>query len=114
MSIHEDVTKSEHLAELLKALGHPLRLRIVSLLAEAPVHVSALAGLLGAPQAIVSQQLRILRMSQLVEASREGGHATYRLAEPQLHQMLACMERCERPVRPSAAAGAEPPPESRP
>lgn len=106
MAIHEEPTRAEHLAELLKALGHPLRLRIVSLLAEGPVHVNALAETLHAPQAVISQQLRILRMSALVDVTRENGHATYRLAEPQLHAMLACMSRCQIPVRVPAAADA--------
>lgn len=81
----------EQVAEVLKALGHPLRLRVVALLAEGPAHVGALADRLGAPQPITSQQLRILRMAGLVEAKREGGQAIYRLREPRLHKLLQCM-----------------------
>ena len=93
--IHDSIEKATELAEVLKALGHPLRLRIVSLLAERETHVNALAERLGAPQAIVSQQLRILRMSGLVEATRGAGRVQYRLAEPQLLGMLECMGKCE-------------------
>jgi DNA-binding transcriptional ArsR family regulator len=56
---------SVRLAEMLRALGHPLRLRIVSLLCKKDRRVIELIQVLGAPQAIVSQQLRILRMSGL-------------------------------------------------
>ena len=63
------------LAGVLRALAHPLRLRLVALLCEGRTHVNDLAQRLGVTQAIVSQQLRILRMSRLVEVSRERGLA---------------------------------------
>lgn len=109
LPIHDDVPRSEQLADILKALGHPLRLRIVSLLVDKEHHVNDLAELLGAPQAIVSQQLRILRMAALVEASRTNGHAYYRLAEPHLKDMLGCMSRCHtRAARPAVTEEEEP------
>ncbi len=80
--------------EILKAIAHPVRLRIVASLCEGDAHVSALAETLQLNQAIVSQQLRILRMSGLVEATREGGFAVYRLTEPHLKDLIGCMERC--------------------
>jgi hypothetical protein len=33
-------------------------------------------------------------MHQLVEATRENGFARYRLIEPRLLELIACMERC--------------------
>lgn len=78
----------------MRALGHPLRLQIVSLLGAQEQHVGAIAELLEAPPAIVSQQLRILRMAGLVETTRDEGRAVYRLAQPHLRDLLACMGRC--------------------
>lgn len=92
--IHDDSQRAAELADVLRALGHPLRLRIVSLLAEHETNVTDIAERLGASQAIVSQQLRILRMSGLVQAARTAGHALYCLAEPQLPSMLECMGQC--------------------
>jgi ArsR family transcriptional regulator len=94
--IRADANRAAHCAEILKAVAHPLRLRIVAILCEGDTHVTALAERLGASQAIVSQQLRILRSNGLVAASREGGFATYRLTEPSLRDLVGCMERCER------------------
>lgn len=85
---------AEHLAEVLKAVAHPLRLRIVALLGQGDAHVGDIAARLDAPQALISQQLRILRMNRLVEADRHGGFATYRLLEPRLRELVRCMERC--------------------
>ncbi len=82
------------LAGVLRALAHPLRLRLVALLCEGRTHVNDLAQRLGVTQAIVSQQLRILRMSRLVEVSRERGLAVYQIAEPRLHELLRCMQGC--------------------
>ena len=86
--------RAAHLAEMLKALGHPARLRIVATLCAGDWTVGGLAERLALPQAIVSQQLRILRMSGLVHADRKQGFAHYRLAEPRLRQLVKCLEGC--------------------
>jgi ArsR family transcriptional regulator len=94
--LRQDAARAEHLAEVLKAVAHPLRLRIIATLCRGEAHVSALVERLGAAQPIVSQQLRILRSHGLVAASRENGFARYRLAEPALRELVCCMERCAR------------------
>ncbi len=86
--------RAAHVAEVLKAVAHPLRIRIVALLCRGEQHVNGLAEALEVPQAIVSQQLRILRLRNLVAVTRQDGFAHYRLAEPQLQELVCCMERC--------------------
>jgi DNA-binding transcriptional ArsR family regulator len=92
--IRLDPTRASHVAEILKALAHPLRIQIVAILVEGPEHVSSLSERLGVKQAIVSQQLRILRMRGLVKAVRVDGFAHYHVSEPQLRQLVLCMESC--------------------
>jgi ArsR family transcriptional regulator len=92
--IPDDADRAEHCANVLKAVAHPLRLRIVAALCQGEEHVNALAERLGAGQAIVSQQLRILRMYHLVGARRADGFAWYRLLEPTLKTLVGCMDRC--------------------
>jgi DNA-binding transcriptional ArsR family regulator len=94
--LRNDGARADHIAEVLKAVAHPLRLRIVATLCRGEEHVNGLADLLDAPQPIVSQQLRILRSHGLVAAVRENGFARYRLAEPALRDLVCCMEKCER------------------
>jgi len=96
LSLRHDPRRAEHVATVLRAIAHPLRVRIVATLCRGEEHVNALAGELEAPQAIVSQQLRILRSERLVEARREDGHAYYRIAEPALRDLVCCMEKCRR------------------
>ena len=79
---------------ILKAVAHPLRLRIIARLSDSEENVSGLAEQLSAGQSVVSQQLRILRMSGLVESTRENGFAVYRLAEPHLKDLIRCMHGC--------------------
>jgi ArsR family transcriptional regulator len=89
-----DTTSANRAATLLKAIGHPLRLRILALLDTGERNVSEICDELDAVQARVSQQLRILRGAELVDVVRAGGHATYRITEPNLHQMLGCVSGC--------------------
>jgi ArsR family transcriptional regulator len=81
-------------AEVLKALGHPLRLQILFVLTAGKMHVGGIAEQLEVGQAIASQQLRILRSAGLVAAETEDGRAYYRIVEPQLFQMLNCVQNC--------------------
>jgi ArsR family transcriptional regulator len=95
-ALRTDPDRAAHVAEVLKAVAHPLRLRIVATLCHGEESVGALAERLGATQPVVSQQLRILRSNGLVEATREDGFAMYRIAEPALRDLVCCMERCAR------------------
>jgi ArsR family transcriptional regulator len=97
-----DGARAAHLAEVLKALAHPLRLRIVARLCHGRAHVTSLVETLGASQPLVSQQLRILRAQGLVAAARQDGFAWYGLAEPALRDLVCCMEKCRR--RPAGPA----------
>ena len=83
------------MADVLKAVAHPLRIRIVAILCRGDENVTALSEQVGASQAIVSQQLRILRSHGLVAARREGGFARYRLVEQNLRGLVRCMEHCD-------------------
>ena len=84
------------LAEMLKAIAHPLRLSLLALMRDGELTVSDMARELSTPQAAISQQLRILRMAGLVAADRRDGFAHYSLSEPRVVDLLACMEGCQR------------------
>lgn len=94
--LRQDARRAEHIADVLRAVAHPLRIRIVAVLCAGEETVGGLAERLDAPQPIVSQQLRILRAQGLVAATRAAGFARYRIAEPALHDLVGCMEKCSR------------------
>ncbi|MCD4690808.1 metalloregulator ArsR/SmtB family transcription factor [bacterium] len=69
----------DHAADVMKALSHPTRLRIVHLLGGGELCVSRLEELLGVPQPSVSQHLQRLKYAGLIEAERRGHLVCYRL-----------------------------------
>jgi DNA-binding transcriptional ArsR family regulator len=75
-------------AELFKALAHPTRIRILELLREGERSVRNLQVTLALEGSVVSQQLAILRMKNLVDTRRAGNSILYRLRDPQVNQLL--------------------------
>lgn len=94
----DDQDRSEQLAEILKALGHPVRLRLVASLIDEEATVNALCEKLDVRQSLVSQHLSILRMLGLVSVVRSGGSATYSIKEEGLRDLLKCLTGCRRGV----------------
>lgn len=87
--------QAERFSETLKALGHPVRLQIVDILSNGPKSVTELSELIEQQQAIISQQLKILRLSDLVVVKRAQGKAFYSLAFPNLITLLNCLRSCQ-------------------
>ena len=71
----------EAAADLLRALGAPVRLALIDVLTPGPRCVHELVDALGITQPLVSQHLKTLRASGLVVAAREGREVRYRLAD---------------------------------
>jgi DNA-binding transcriptional ArsR family regulator len=66
---------------LLKAMGHPTRLRILNLLRQSGCCVQELEKELGLRQSNVSQHLGILRSLDMVKVERRGHTVCYSLNE---------------------------------
>jgi ArsR family transcriptional regulator len=77
----------------LKAMGHPTRLRILSLLRESGSCVHDLEEKLGLRQSNVSQHLRILRDLDLVTVRRQGQSVCYSLNAPLVTPLLDSLEQ---------------------
>ncbi len=95
LEIVNEPGRADRLAEVLKALAHPLRLRLVAALCLEERNVAQLCALLDARQALVSQHLSVLRMVGLLSADRSGGTATYSIMEPNLRNLVACLTGCQ-------------------
>jgi ArsR family transcriptional regulator len=76
-------------AEFFKALGHPLRIRVLEVLAEGDQSVSELLEQVSVEQPNLSQQLGVLRRAGFVVARREGSNVIYALADPRIADLLA-------------------------
>ncbi len=68
------------LSQSFRALGDPTRLRILRLLAEAPLNVSELVSLVGLAQPSISHHLSRLRRLGLVREERQASFTYYSLA----------------------------------
>jgi DNA-binding transcriptional ArsR family regulator/catechol 2,3-dioxygenase-like lactoylglutathione lyase family enzyme len=71
--------ESAHCAEMLKAIGDPLRLRIIDALRTGSKNVGDLAELLGTEVATVSHHLGILHAAGLLDREKHGRFKVYRL-----------------------------------
>lgn len=89
-----DPAHLDHAAEVIKSLGHPLRLRLLDALESGATTVTELRFLCGATQSMVSQQLAVLRGHGVVSARRDGPFVHYSISEPKVHHILACIRGC--------------------
>lgn len=77
-------------SNLFKGLAHPVRIRALEKLAEAgDVSVTDLLADTGLEASHLSQHLSVLRRHHLVVADRRGSQVFYRLAYPQVAELLA-------------------------
>ena len=75
-------------AEFFRALGHPVRLRMLDLLRKHEQSVSELQAELDIETSSVSQQLAVLRVRNIVDARRAGTSVYYSVRDPQVGQLL--------------------------
>jgi len=94
----------ERAANVIRCLGHPLRLRLVEQLEDGEHTVSELVEAAGVGQSAVSHQLAILRGRGVVEARRDGAFVRYRLIDPKVRHILDCIRACDCPPRERHAA----------
>lgn len=76
-------------AVLYKALAHPMRLRILDILARREACVCHLTAALHRRQPYISQQLALLREANLVTDRRDGTIIYYRVRDEDLTEVLA-------------------------
>ena len=68
--------------KVLKALGHPLRLKIVAGLAKEPKCVRDIWSCLDLPQAVVSQHLAMMKAGGIIAGTRHGVEMHYTVIDP--------------------------------
>jgi DNA-binding transcriptional ArsR family regulator len=95
---------AEELAETLKALGSPGRLRLLTELLSAERTVEDLAAAAELSLSATSHHLRLLRSLRLVRARRDGRHVRYRLHDHHVADLLAAVRHHHEHVHPPAPA----------
>lgn len=92
MTMKPDPVDVSPAVALFRSLGDPARLAIVSRLAGGEMRVVDLTRLLGLAQSTVSKHLACLRDCRLVDFRTEGRQSYYRLARPELTDLLRSAE----------------------
>ena len=86
------IDKNEHIetaARALKAIAHPLRLKILCVLGESELCVQDIANAVQLSQSAVSHQLRVLKDCKLVRFRREGKTVYYALDDDHVRSILS-------------------------
>jgi len=82
----------EEISEMLKALAHPARLKIVIGLLKDECNVNQIQKVLGLPQSTISQHLRILRNAGIIKGRREGTKTCYRVIDVRARKMVGIIK----------------------
>lgn len=73
-----DNEKLHYSAELMRALAHPLRLKILEFIdSQGAINVNKIYNTLNIEQSITSQHLKILKLAGVVDAVKDGKFVTY-------------------------------------
>lgn len=75
-------------SEFFKALGSPIRIRILDELREGELSVTELRNRLGVEPPNVSQQLAILKARKLVVGRKQGSNIYYKCRDPAVFKLL--------------------------
>lgn len=79
-------------AEILKVLGHPIRLKIVAGLCTRECNVKHIWECLGLPQATVSQHLALLKHKGIIEGKRDGVEVHYSVINPLAKKLISLLD----------------------
>lgn len=93
-AIHDLIDQQDHIetaARSLKAISHPLRLKILCVVGEEEVCVQDIVEAVGTSQSNISQHLGILRDKGVLQTRKDANRVFYRVADPRTLQLIGLM-----------------------
>lgn len=75
-------------SRLLKALAHPVRLRMVQGLMGNECNVNKMVSVLKIPQSTVSQHLAVLKAEGILRLRKDGVKACYKVVDPKVAEII--------------------------
>ncbi|KOY86848.1 ArsR family transcriptional regulator [bacterium 336/3] len=86
----------EKVANILKAIAHPIRIQIVNLLhINTRMNVSELLEIIHIDQGLLSHHLINMKDKGILACEREGKNIYYSLKETAIVGVLECMKKCK-------------------
>ena len=79
-------------AELLKTLGHPLRLKMVECLISDECNVNKIINIFNTPQSTISQHLGILKSKGVVVVRKEGVKRCYKVTDKRIGRIIKILK----------------------
>ena len=83
-----DITKA---ARCLKAMSHPLRLKILCLLGNRAVSVQDIVEQVGTSQSNISQHLSVLKEKDILDCKKEANRVYYFICDERMLKLIAMM-----------------------
>ena len=91
-----DAAALEKIANILKAISHPVRLDIIRVLEEMePLTVAQINVRIPVEQSLLSHHLTKMKDKGVLKSTREGKNIYYRMASRHITAMFDCMEKCD-------------------
>jgi DNA-binding transcriptional ArsR family regulator len=89
----------ERASRSLKAMSHPLRLKILCTLGEQEISVQDIVELVGTSQSNISQHLAILRDKGILTSRKDANRVYYRVGDGRTLRLIGMMREvfCARP-----------------
>jgi len=84
-------TEIERAACSLKAMSHPLRLKILCVLGDRSISVQEIVQAVGTSQSNISQHLAIMRDKSILSTSKEANRVYYRVSDARTLQLIKMM-----------------------
>jgi len=97
--VEEPIQDYEGLAVVFKALGHPVRLKLLERILAGEFCVQDLGDQLERSQPSISQHLAVLRACGVVVPQRRGKKVCYRAADPRIEEVLEAAQRLYEQLR---------------
>ncbi len=92
----QEADKIAKIADILKVIAHPIRLKIVEGLQGGEERtVSYLAKYVDAEQSLVSHHLTKMKDKGVLRAKREGKNIYYQLADEKITKVFDCIGNCD-------------------
>ncbi len=91
LELLEEDSDINRASRALKAMSHPLRLKILCTLGEEEVSVQDIVEQVGTSQSNISQHLAILRDKDILSARKDANRVYYKVSDPRLLQLIGMM-----------------------
>jgi ArsR family transcriptional regulator len=81
----------EQAAQAIKAIAHPLRLKILCVLGDQEISVQDIVEQVGTSQSNISQHLAILRAKGVLTTRKDANRVFYRIGDPRTLKLIGMM-----------------------